>query len=251
MGKFLWLSLTIALSCLHSFGQDVGMFLESLPPVGSWAEYKITVETVGGKPKERVLRVAVTRSAVINGVECLLVEASPQKFLREKGGTLGLWLKAKASPEELGNIFLRAAAIQYIPVSRDPYELDDLLLRELRSASKGFQMRSSRKAAGNGTEEIGGMKFAVTIEEREGFIDGSFGFSKLKVKEKGTVSVSKDVPFGIVSADLTDEIYDPSGGLEKTKLIKIRLQSCGSSGAKSSFPGGGLKRKGFWGIIFS
>ncbi len=251
MRRILWLSLLIALSCFPAFGQDIGLFLENLPPVGSWAEFRVTVQTGEGRPKEKVLRVAVTKSMTVDGVEYLLVEASPQKFLREKGGTLGLWLKAKASPEETANIFLRSRSVQYAPLNRDPYQLDDFVLGELKSASKGFKMDNVRKPAGSRTEEISGKKLAVSAEERDGMIDGSFGFSRLKVREKGTVLLCAEVPFGMAGADLVDEIYDSSGKIEKTKTIRIRLVSWGTSGAKSAFPEGSLKRKGIWGIIFS
>ncbi len=251
MRRVLWISLVVVLFCFPAFGQDIGLFLENLPPVGSWAEYRITVQSGEGKPKEKLLRVAVTKSAVVDGVEYLLVEASPQKFLREKNGTLGLWLKAKASPEEISNIFIRSRSIQYAPKSGTPYMLDDFVFGELRSASKGFRMERKVKAAGTRTEDIGGRKLKLSVEERDGMVDGSFGFSRLKVREKGTILSSPEVPFGIAGADLVDEIFSSSGELEKTKNIVIRLVSWGAEGAKSAFPEGSLKRKGIWGIIFS
>lgn len=109
-------------------------------------------------------------------MEYLLVEASPQKFLREKNGTLGLWLKAKASPEEISNIFIRSRSIQYAPKIGAPYMLDDFVFGELRSASKGFKMERKVKVGGTRTEEIGGKSFKLSHRGADGMVDGSFGF---------------------------------------------------------------------------
>jgi hypothetical protein len=252
MVKAVWILLIIVLFCFPVFSQDIGLFLESVPKVGSWAEYKVSIENSSGKTREYVLRLAVTKSATIEGQEYLLVEASPQKFLREKSGTLGLYLKAKPDGTEISNIFMRARSIQYAPKSGEPYMLDDFILGEIKTASKDFDVRRTVKIKEKKTGDLpDGKKCAITVEEREGLVDGSFGFSKLKVKEKGDVSLCADVPFGIVEANLIDEIYDSSDKIEKTKVIKIRLQSWGPEGAKSVFPDKGLKRKGIWGIIFS
>jgi hypothetical protein len=252
MGKAVFVSLIIVFICLPAFSQDIGLFLESVPKVGSWAEYKVSIENSNGKSREYTLRLAVTKSATIGGQEYFLVEASPQKFLREKGGTLGLYLKARPDGAESANIFLRAKSIQYAPKSGAPFILDEFVLGEIRSASKGFDVRRTKKMVEKKLEDPGDGKIReVTVEERDGFVDGSFGLSKLKVHEKGTVRLCCEIPFGMVAADLVDEVYDSSDKIEKTKNIRIKLTGWGSDGAKSVFPDKGLKIKGIWGIIFS
>jgi hypothetical protein len=252
MRKVFLISLIIVLFCVHASSQDIGLFLESVPRVGSWAEYKVSIENSSGKTREYILRLAVTNSVKMDGQEYVLVEASPQKFLREKGGTLGLYLKAKPDGGEVSNIFLRARSIQYAPKNGEPYALDEFILGEIKAASKDFDVKRAIKIKEKKTGDLtGGKKCEITIEEREGLVDGSFGCSRLKVKEKGDVSLCADVPFGIVEANLLDEIYDSSDKIEKTKIIKIKLQSWGFDGAKSVFPDKDLKRKGIWGIIFS
>ena len=83
-------------------------------------------------------------------------------------------LKAKASPEEISNIFIRSRSIQYAPKSGTHYMLDDFVFDELKSASKGFKMERKIMAAGTRTEEIGGGKLKLSVEERDGMVDGSF-----------------------------------------------------------------------------
>lgn len=251
MGRIISFLIIAVLFLVPVLGQDIGLFLESLPEPGAYADFQITVGSEG-KRKEYTLHVAVTKSVKIDGADYLLVEASPQKFLKEKGGTLGLYLKAVPTEEESSNIFLRSGAINYMPKDGSPYALDDSLLKMLKSASAEFKFYRTKKIKGKKVVEVKeGLKTEATVEARDGLIDGSFGFSRLKVREKGEVALSSEVPFGIVEADLQDETYDSSGRIEKIKNIKIKLVGWGFKKAKSVFPEKDLKKKGFWGIIFS
>jgi hypothetical protein len=250
MKKILFFLFFLTFISFNYFCQDYDRILKELPPVGSYAEYKMT--KIGSKETtESRVKVSVTRKQVIDKEEYDLVEISPFTFkaMTVKSGTLGILLKKNASDEEKKNFILRAKKVYFAPEGKDPYEVDESVLHLLTLESNDVKYTKEEKEEKREVvefkdkikREVITLNSHIIFEEKDGD----------RKESKGTIKISKDIPFQLISEDFIEKKIGKNGELKRLKENKIELIDFSFSGAKSSFPENNIKKKGVWGIIFS
>lgn len=250
MKKVLLISLFFLLP-IFAYCQDFDLIFQKLPDVGAYAKYKYKNIKEDGKIKEGEWTVSVTRKEIINGAECLLVEIYPFSFktLTMKIGTLGIMLKKEANEQEKKNFILRAKKVMFAQEGKEPYEVEESVLQMLRDDSKDFKYEKIENEKERKTVE-----FKDKIKREVVVYNSNITFTEddgEKQKLIGVKEMSPEIPFCLVREEYVIKKIGKNGEIKKTIQSLIELTDFSFAGAKSAFPEGKMKKKGFWGIIFS
>ncbi len=231
--------------------QDFDQIFHELPEPGAFAKYKYKNSKDNGEVAEGDWIVSVTRKEIIDGEEFLLVEIYPFVFkvLREKRGTLGILLKRNPDGQEKKNFILRAKKVMFAEEGKEPYEIDESVLQMLRDGSKDFKIEKLEKEKERKKVEFKDKKereiivysSEITFEEDDGD----------RQILKGTKEYSKEVPFGLVREEYLITKLGKNGEVKKKIKSIVELIDFSFTSAKSAFQERKMKKKGFWGIIFS
>lgn len=247
MKKIFFLLLLFYLPCI---AQDYDRILSELPPIGSYAEYKIT-DMKDEKSTTKTVKVSVTKKEVVDGDECLFIEIYPFaiKIITTKVGTLGILLKKDATLEEKKNFILRSKKIFFAEEGKEPYEVERSVLDMLKSESKDFKIeKNEREVERKLVEFKDKVKREVRVIESKIVLLDNDGEKHIY---KGTIEISKEIPFGLINEDFIVKKFGKKGECKKVFKSKIELIDFSYEGAKSAFPDKKIKKKGLWGIIFS
>ena len=231
--------------------QDFDLIFQKLPDVGAYAKYKYKNTKNNGKVEEGEWTVSVTKKEIIDGAECVLVEIYPFVFktLTVKTGTLGIMLKKEATEQEKKNFILRAKRVMFAEEGKEPYEVDESVLQMLRDDSNGFKFEKVEKEKERKTVE-----FKDKIKREVVIYDSNITFDEDdgdKQKLTGTKEMSADIPFCLVREEYVIQKIGKNGEIKKTIKSVVELTDFSLTDAKSAFPNRKMKKKGFWGIIFS
>lgn len=250
MKKTAFISFLFFLSLL-SYCQDFDLIFKKLPNVGAYAKYKYKNTKEDGKIIEGELTVSVTKKEIIEGVEYVLVEIYPFTFkaLTMKTGTLGIMLKVDANEQENKNFILRAKKVMFAQEGKEPYEVEESVLQMLRDDSKNFKLEKVEKE-----RERKIVEFKNKIISEVVVYDSDLTFYEEdgdKQNLTGTKEISADIPFCLVREEYIIKKIGKDGKIKKTIKSVTELTEFSDKDAKSAFPDRKMKKKGFWGIIFS
>lgn len=244
-------SLLLIFIPLFALCQDFDQIFQDLPEPGAFVKYKYKNTKDDGEVTEGNLTVSVTGKEIIDGEECLLVEVYPFVFkaLTLKQGTLGIFLKKNQSEQERKNFILRAKKVMFAQEGKEPYEVDESVLRMLREESKSFNYEKVEKEKERKIVEFKDkIKREVVVYDSKVVLNEGDGE---KQKISGFKEFSKEIPFGVVKEEYVIQKIGKNGDVKKTIKSTIEIVDFSLTDAKSAFQGKKMKKKGFWGIIFS
>ncbi|MCX7830122.1 MAG: hypothetical protein N2445_03555 [Acidobacteria bacterium] len=233
------------------FCQDFDLIFKNLPDVGAYAKYKYKNSRENGKTAEGDWTVSVTNREKIDGEEYFLVEIYPFVFktLTTKKGTLGIFLKKEANGDEKKNFMLRVKRVMFAEEGKEPYEIDESLLQMLKDDSRDFKVEKIEKE-----RERKFVEFKDKIKMEVVVFDSEVTFEEYDGEKQnlaGIKEISPQVPFELVKEEYEIKKIGKNGQVKKTIKSVVELVDFSFTGAKSAFPQKKMKKKGFWGIIFS
>jgi len=245
---------TVALLLPSAAGaQDLSSFFRTPPLPGAWARYHIETRNPaepGATAKTKTFTLAVTGAETRSGRPCVWVEVSPMDLAGDKDGTLRILIPAAPDPKEDGNPFGSLQAAQFLPRDGEAYALTAAVVSVVRSQAAGARVVQQRKLLGTEERAVGNdpplasEKYHVRTSS-----EGEFFFRRRTLVEEGTYWYCPQLPFHLVEAELT-RVETKDGGTPRQRVVTVKLEAVGATGATSVFPAGLTRTRGILSLLF-
>lgn len=248
-------SLLVGVSLLPTtaLAQDLSSFLSVPPAPGAWARYRVeTRDTAAPETpaKIKAFTLAVTGTEMRSGRPFVWVEVSPMDLAGDRDGTLRILIPATPGPEEAVNPFCNLQGAQFRPQTGTPYALTPAVVSMVRSQAAGAKVTQERKPPATEDRSTGHSP-SVPCEKvlQRSTSEGSFFFRHRTLVEEGAYWFSAQTPFRLVEADL-ERIETKDRGAPRRRLVTVRLEEAGVSGARTAFPEAPTKTRGVLSLLF-
>jgi len=234
--------------------QDLSAFLSHPPPPGAWARYRIETRNPSDSAapvKTQSFSLAVTGAESRGGRPYVWVEVSPMDLAGDHDGTLRILIPAAPDTEEALNPFREVRAAQFRPREGEAYSLTSAVVSLVRSQAGGARVSQEKHPAPPPESLPPGETPAVPCEREQvrTSSEGDFFFRHRTLLEEGVYCLSEQTPFRLVEADLT-RTETKDGGTPRRRLVAVRLEDAGTSGATSAFSTAITKSRGIFSLLF-